>query len=1120
MKIAYILILSAFCILLSANEGLKIPSWIQVKENGNLLVDKINFYFGVTNFKKGNDDSGSASKFLCPVSTIELDSRIWRSLLIPYADDPDYKVTVDKKLSVLSSETVAWRNSFTATKPGVIKSSHVTLTLPPEPFDVIIDGKKLKFGKEYDPKVYFRGPCKRVAILASGTELEITGKDLFLSTSDMRRYNPVFRINLSFEMKADDPKTWQSSNLELVIRRNGIRMDRETFFKLEKKFTPVSLAGVLNNTVTDDKADDGICGWTDKGPDDCLHSYKFKGRTEFCGIPFELADPAANQGKVLVGISHPARRLNLPSSVTIPMNGIRAEGLYFLHASSWIGKNTPGSYTICYKDGSRVNIPLQTNKTIFNWYTCGGSDQAVIGWKAPQGSAGLTLFPWTNPNPDKPMDSILFTINPERQSESMEYTPVLLLFGITAVDMKPFLPEEEPPAEIDDSKWIAFDGHNEIEGSFLDNSTLNHVPAGKHGWVTVKDDRFFFENGMEARFFGFTTEVTGRSYPKGQIAAFARRLHALGGNIIRFIGLVGPGEENPVDRIYRKGSRNELDPERMDTFCYFISELKKNGIYIQLDLRGNNVIDNEIPGMKGIKWSHYSILSPSVEKLQIENLKRILSYKNPYTGIAVGQDPVIAMVMVENEDSLFYEANLASIRNPVAKREFQAEFNRFLLEKYKQREALKAAWKGALKDSEDPAKGTVEAPLDFKKRDFTPERKQEMRIWLADVQGRHYRNVIQAVRETGCKAPSIGSNHWTNDPMDFYVNAKYTDIFDRHSYWSHPVVEIGWDLHEISFSNQPSVGLSDGGFLRSFISRRVVGKPYAQTEWDVSSTNEFRADAQLFIPAYASMHGWSLFHFHFQMEDFRLNWNPRTRTNTLLPQRDPLQMALWPAVAAMYLKGDVKKADRTYYETLTYEDALAGKKADSERIARAGLRGIAGINFDPEYPVKSDPSLIPPEDAEVIESVTKQLYWDIPNRQFRIITQGTKGFAGFTNGKKVVCGNTVFDIKTDFAAIILTSRDNTALDSSGHILMTAVARCWNSGTKYNALKTRFAESGKAPILLQPVEGTVHLPATRKLSVYALDLSGKRMKKINTSFNGNLLSIPLDNAIHYELVAEP
>ena len=1117
-KKVFVILAAALCCVLSANEGLKIPAWLQVKENGNLVIDKINFYFGVTDFKRGNDDSGKASKFLCPVSTIELDSRIWRSVLTPYSD-PEYKVTVDKKLSVLADDTVSWRNSFTANKPNVIKGAHVTLSLPPEPFDLVIDGKMLRFGKSYRPGVGFRGSCKQVTVITSGTELEITGEKLFLSTSDMRRYNPVFRINLSFEMRADDPKSWQSSSLDLVIRRAGIRMDRETFFKLKKNFTPISLAGILNNTVTDDKADDGICGWTDKGPEDCLSSYRFKGRTEFCGIPFELPDPAAHQGRVLVGVSHPARRLNLPSSVTIPMNGIRAGGLYFLHASSWIGKPSPGSYLVRYADGSSVEIPLLTNRNIFNWYTCGSSPQAAVGWKAPQGSAGLTLFPWTNPAPEKEIASISLSVNPARQSESMEYTPVLLLFGITAVDRKPFLPEEEMTPPVDDSGWITFDGCNQIEGSILDNSALNHVPAGRYGWVTVKGDRFFFENGKEARFFGFTTAVTGQSFSRERVAAFARRLHALGCNIVRFIGLPGPGEPDAARRVYRQDSRSELDPARMDTFCFFIGELKKNGVYIELDLRGGNVIDDEIPGMKGARWDHYSLLSPAVEQLQIANVKRILSYRNPYTGIPIGEDPVIAMVMVENEDSLFYEANLAAMGNPAALREFQAGFNRMLREKYSDRETLKRAWKGSLGDGEDPAKGTVEAPLDFKKRDFSPERKRELRAWLAQRQGEHYRNVIRAVRESGCKAPAIGSNHWTGDMLDFYVNAENADIFDRHSYWSHPVVDLGWDLHEISFSNQPSVGLPDGGFLKSFVTRRVVGMPYAQTEWDVSSTNEFRADAQLFIPAYASMHGWSLFHFHFPMEDFQLKWNPRWRTNTLLPPRDPLQMALWPAVAAMYHKGDVRRADRSYYETLTREDVLAGKKPDVERIARAGLRGIAGINFDPAYPVKSDSSLLPPEDAGVIESVTGELFWDIQNRQFRVVTPGSRGFSGFTNGKTVVCKETVFDLRNDFAAVILTSRDGVALDRSRRILMTAVARCWNTGTRYNSLKTRFAESGKPPILLEPVRGTVSFPASRELAVYPLDFSGKRTGRGTTSYRDGRLTVSIGDAVHYELVAE-
>ena len=209
MKSIFALLVTGLALVLCANDGLKIPSWIQVRENGNLIIDKINCYFGVTDFKKGNDDYGSASRFLCPVSTIELDSRIWRSVLTPYSD-PDYKVTVDKKLSVLSGDTVAWRNSFTANKPKVIRGSMVTFSLPPEPFDLVIDGKRLRFGKKYDPKAYFRGPCKRVVILTSGiarkpgqTRLDLakTNVSIIKSITRSTARRMVFQINLVLPLR-------------------------------------------------------------------------------------------------------------------------------------------------------------------------------------------------------------------------------------------------------------------------------------------------------------------------------------------------------------------------------------------------------------------------------------------------------------------------------------------------------------------------------------------------------------------------------------------------------------------------------------------------------------------------------------------------------------------------------------------------------------------------------------------------------------------------------------------------------------------------------------------------------------------------------------------------------
>ena len=132
-----------------------------------------------------------------------------------------------KNFRFLTPDTVVWTNSFTASAPDVIKGAHVTLSLPPEPFELVIDGKKFHFGAQYDPSVNFRGKCKRVTISAGNTEFEITGNELWLATDDLRRYNPVFRIELSLAMNTPDPKSWSSAKLALDIRRLGIRLDKK-----------------------------------------------------------------------------------------------------------------------------------------------------------------------------------------------------------------------------------------------------------------------------------------------------------------------------------------------------------------------------------------------------------------------------------------------------------------------------------------------------------------------------------------------------------------------------------------------------------------------------------------------------------------------------------------------------------------------------------------------------------------------------------------------------------------------------------------------------------------------------------------------------------------------------
>lgn len=89
---------------------------------------------------------------------------------------------------------------------------------------------------------------------------------------------------------------------------------------------------------------------------------------------------------------------------------------------------------------------------------------------------------------------------------------------------------------------------------------------------------------------------------------------------------------------------------------------------------------------------------------------------NPYTGLALIDDPAVITVQINNEDSAIKGTMETDQREEMQpyRDEVQNRFNSFLLMKYGTRERLKEAWtfegKCALGEEEDPEKGTVQEP--------------------------------------------------------------------------------------------------------------------------------------------------------------------------------------------------------------------------------------------------------------------------------------------------------------------------------------------------------------------------------------------------------------------------
>jgi hypothetical protein len=217
-----------------------------------------------------------------------------------------------------------------------------------------------------------------------------------------------------------------------------------------------------------------------------------------------------------------------------------------------------------------------------------------------------------------------------------------------------------------------------------------HRPAGGKGFVVARDGHLFA--GKERiRFFGVNMAFGGNFPTHADTEKIAARMAKFGINCVRFHHMdtsIAP------DGILQK-DRRTLDPESLDRLDYFITELKKNGIYANLNLH----VGNQYPGMP--KWEgapNYfkgvdNFYPPMIEQ-QRDFARALLTHTNPYTKISYANEPAVAFIEINNENGLVMEWNNGScddMPDPYAA-EFRQQWNEWLRKKYGTGETLKESW--------------------------------------------------------------------------------------------------------------------------------------------------------------------------------------------------------------------------------------------------------------------------------------------------------------------------------------------------------------------------------------------------------------------------------------------
>ncbi|MBD3267615.1 hypothetical protein GF373_13180, partial [bacterium] len=81
-------------------------------------------------------------------------------------------------------------------------------------------------------------------------------------------------------------------------------------------------------------------------------------------------------------------------------------------------------------------------------------------------------------------------------------------------------------------KWEAC--HFTRDQAPINLSHLLDAPAGKHGFLDIRNKRFVFEDGTPARFWGTTMAGAACFPPQDKAPLLAERLSRMGFNLVRF----------------------------------------------------------------------------------------------------------------------------------------------------------------------------------------------------------------------------------------------------------------------------------------------------------------------------------------------------------------------------------------------------------------------------------------------------------------------------------------------------------------------------------------------------------------------------------------------------------
>ncbi|MCL2665321.1 MAG: cellulase family glycosylhydrolase [Defluviitaleaceae bacterium] len=505
-------------------------------------------------------------------------------------------------------------------------------------------------------------------------------------------------------------------------------------------------------------------------------------------------------------------------------------------------------------------------------------------------------------------------------------------FDCFLLTVEPFVPAgkrkpDEPQLKPEEGFFAFEPGYDRFGEAALDLRFLNDEYAGIHGFIMADGENFIYENRMPVRFWGVNTGHETLNASKNNLDYMAKVLAKRGVNLIR---IHGAGFTMMSDR------SSVVDQNDLDKLHYFIYAMGNAGIYTHISIYfpiwysfGSH---SGYPGYDQTSNKHPFMLlqfDPDFQAAYKNAVRIIFETVNPYTGIAIKDDPSVAFFEIQNEDNYFFYTFSPENMPDVYFRVLEKQFGDWLIKKYGSFDDMMAAWHNQKDSRDDLHEGIVGLKsaynMVYNANGFLKARLTDQLIFLTESQRNFYAEINRFIKEDlQSKILVVAGNWTTSNPKVLEALERYTyetsDVIDRHGYFE-PSIHQGDGRQGYSVNPGDKYVDTTGLDMPDQLPLKYVqnyGMPAMLSEINWNNPNKYKAEFPILLASYASLNGLDapiLFALGTQFD----------RVTNKFALFTPTGVGQFPAAALIYRNAYVRETGPVVIETLDLDDLFSFK---------------------------------------------------------------------------------------------------------------------------------------------------------------------------------------------------